>query len=83
MKILLKTSTALAKYLPPSARNNEVQVTVPDTATPEEVLTSQGFPVEINYLVTVNGSLVPRSERQTFKLSEGDTVSVLPPLKGG
>lgn len=83
MKIVFKTTTALAKYLPRNAPNNTAQIDIVDSATPEDVLVFQGLPAGINYLITVNDILVRPSERQTFQLSEGDTVSILPPLKGG
>jgi sulfur carrier protein ThiS len=37
----------------------------------------------MTHLVLVNGAFVPREERATTVLHEGDTLAVWPPIAGG
>jgi sulfur carrier protein ThiS len=42
-----------------------------------------GFPAERTYLVILNGTAIPKAERETRALTEDDELAILPPLKGG
>ena len=48
-----------------------------------EVMRQLGIPEEGSYLVSVNGSALPKAERAERRLAEGDTLAILPPLRGG
>ena len=83
MKITVKTAGTLGKYLPAGSAGNLADVDVPDDATPATVMAQLGFPLENSYLVILNGATVPKAERPTRRLTAGDKLSVMPPLKGG
>ncbi len=83
MKITVKTAGTLGKYLPAGASGNLAEVEVPEGATPAAVMAQLGFPPESSYLVILNGATVPKAERPTRQLAEGDKLSLMPPLKGG
>ena len=83
MKITLKTSRPLAKYLPPGSSGNTANLQVAEGATPIDIIERLGLPAETNYLITLNGAIVPLSQRATCSLSESDQLSIMPPLKGG
>lgn len=83
MKITVKTAGLLGKHLPPGHSANEAEIDVPDEITPEGVIKHLGMPIEANYLVALNGAVVPKSDRNTRKLTENDKLSIMPPLKGG
>lgn len=83
MKITLKTSRPLAKFLPPGASGNSAELQLPDTTTALDVVTRLGMPAETNYLITLNGNIVPMSQRETTMLTDKDQLTILPPLKGG
>ena len=83
MKITVKTSTPLAKYLPATASSNSAKLQLPDKATALDVVTHLGMPAQTNYLITLNSAMVPMSKRATTTLCDGDELSILPPLKGG
>ena len=83
MKITLKTSRPLAKYLPSGATGNRAELKLDDGATALDVVARLGMPPETNYLITLNGAIVPMSQRETTTLSDDDELSILPPLKGG
>jgi thiamine biosynthesis protein ThiS len=82
LKIRVKTGGLLNRYLP-SANGNIAEVEVADGATADDVMRQLGFPAEDSYLVSLNGSVVPRAKRAAQGLNEGDQLAVMPPLKGG
>ena len=83
MRITVKTAGLLGKYLPDGAEGNQAPLEVPDGATPVQVMERLGVPLERSYLISLNGSAVPKAARETTTLSEGDTLAIMPPLKGG
>ncbi len=83
MKITVKTGGLLYEYLPPERTANRAELEVADAATPAQVMQDLGFPADATYLVIVNGELVPTEKRAQLRLSEGDQLSINPPLKGG
>ena len=83
MRITLKTASATAKYLPAGSRGASAEITVADGATPSDVMTQLGIPPDGTYLVTHNGAAVTIAKRKTVILAEGDTLAVMPPLRGG
>ena len=72
MRITLKTASGTAKYLPPGSHGNSAMITVAD-----------GLPPDGIYLVTHNGAAVTIAMRDSVTLAEGDTLAVMPPLRGG
>lgn len=83
MKITVKTAGRLGKYLPPGHSTNQAEIDVPEEITPEGVIEHLGMPMEANYLVALNGTIVPKTQRGRRTLSENDKLSIMPPLKGG
>lgn len=83
MKITVKTAGLLEAYLPPDRQGKTAEVEVAQGATPLDVMTQLGFPLEDSYLVVLNGTALPRAERATRELAEDDILAVMPPLKGG
>lgn len=83
MRITVRASGLLVRYLPENARGKEAELEVPEGATPAQVVAQLGMPAERRYLVIRNGTAVPRAEHDTLALSDGDTLAIVPPLKGG
>ncbi|MFQ6023035.1 MAG: MoaD/ThiS family protein [Acidiferrobacterales bacterium] len=83
MRIKVRTTGLLGKYLPPGSVKNLAELEVADGATPFDVIKQLGMPLDGNYLVALNGNVVPKSERDTRTLAENDKLSIMPPLKGG
>ena len=83
MKILIKTGGLLGQYLPPGCARNSAEIDVHDEATPLDVMHQLGMPLEQTYLVSLNGSVVNKSERSTCRLADGDQLAIMPPLRGG
>ena len=83
MKITFKTAGRLVRFLPPGSGDKTAALDVAEGATTMDVIRQLGMPEDGSYLVILNGASLPRSERPTRALAEGDSLSVMPPLKGG
>jgi len=83
MRITVKSAGRLAKFLPEGAEGNRAELDVSEGATPAMVMSQIGMRPDTSCLVIVNGENVPKSARETHPLSESDTISIMPPLKGG
>ena len=81
MKVTVKMSGMIARQVPGSADGIEVKLL--DGATIGSLMTRLGLPGNETYLVIVNDSTVPKDRRATHKLSDGDRIAIVPPLKGG
>lgn len=81
MKVIVKMSGLIAKYVPGSAEG--VEVNLLQGASLSSLMTRLGLPGNENYLIIVNDATVPKDRRLTYKLSEGDRIAIVPPLKGG
>ena len=46
-------------------------------------MTQLGIPPDGTYLVTRNGAAVTVAMRASLTLAEGDTLAIMPPLRGG
>lgn len=83
MKITVRTGGLLGKYLPAGSDNNRAEIEVPDDATPQQVMAQLGVPLDGSYLISLNGSAVPKAQRSEMRLTENDTLAIMPPLRGG
>ncbi len=83
MRITAKTTGLLADHLPPGASGDSAELEVPEGATPQDVMTVLGMPLDESYLVVVNDELVPKAERARRALEADDELTIMPPLRGG
>ncbi len=83
MKIELKMSGLMSAYLPAGSVNGRATVELPADATVAALMGRLALPDDLACLVIVNDSTVPKARRDGFALSDGDHVSIVPPLKGG
>jgi thiamine biosynthesis protein ThiS len=82
MNLHLRVSGAFAKYLPGGGQDNRAEIEAEPGATPQAVMAKLGFP-DGAYLISVNGTAVPKAERATKELEDGDELAILVPLRGG
>lgn len=82
-RIKLKLFASLSRYLPDGSARQTAEIEAPDGASVGAVLGRLGVPPEECHLVLVNGHFVPPSQRTTASVTEGDTISVWPPVAGG
>lgn len=83
MKVTVKLTGTLGKYLPPNAQGNEVEVELSNGETITSLIKKIGFPAEQKFIVSVNNDMVPASLRDTHVIQSQDQVTLIPPLKGG
>ena len=83
MKINLKTSGLFKKYLPKGSSGNSATLAIPENSTINDLLLHIGAPIDGNYLIIINSNTVPPSARNNMRLNNFDTISLMPPLKGG
>ena len=84
MRIVFKLYASLTQYLPPEVRaSNRLPLDVPEGSTVSSVVEPFGLPLELVHLVLVNGVFVPRDERTTRALEDGDVLAIWPPIAGG
>ena len=79
MKVEVHLTATLRAYLPPGTRGDRVVMDVPVGTTVDQVVHSLRIPSELERLTVVNG----RDAAPDQPLSEGDVLSLFPPLAGG
>ena len=72
----------LGEYLP-AGSDGEMTVEAPDSATLAVVREATGIPESAKPLISLNGTVVPRSQHSTRTACDGDEVHFMPNLKGG
>ena len=82
-KVTVKLFASLSEHLPAGAKDNAAQINLADGATIGSTLASLSVPEELCHLVLLNGIFVPPGQRKTAAITEGDVVSVWPPVAGG
>ncbi|WP_426417723.1 sulfur carrier protein ThiS [Aestuariirhabdus sp. LZHN29] len=83
MQITLKLYASFGRFLPPGARHNTVELELESGQSIHSVLDRYAVPLKEAHLVVVNGVFVCESERDSYRLSEGDTLAVWPAVAGG
>lgn len=83
MNVRLKLYATLGKFLPSTAKRNEVSLTVDDRTSVLDLLTQHNVPMETCHLILVNGVYAAPARAGEAMLKEGDTVAVWPPVAGG
>jgi thiamine biosynthesis protein ThiS len=81
MNVTVKMSGLIAKLVPGSA--DGVEIDLAEGSTISSLMTKLSLPGNENYLVIANDTTVPKDKRADHKLSNGDRVAIVPPLKGG
>ena len=82
MRVQVTAAGLLEEYLP-AGSDGEMTVEAPDEATLVAVMQAAGIPESAKPLISLNGTVVPRSQHATRSVSDGDAVHFMPNLKGG
>lgn len=83
MKITLRLFATLRAYSPPGAKNGEIEYEVAEGTTPHDVIEQLGIPRKIASLVMIDGHHQTKAQVEERALSEGETLSIAPPIAGG
>ena len=82
MKVQVTAAGLLEEYLP-AGSDGEMTVVAPANATLVAVMQAAGIPETAKPLISLNGTVVPRSQHAERTVSDGDAVHFMPNLKGG
>ena len=82
MRVRVTAAGVLEEYLP-TGSDAETTVDAPEAATLVAVMRATGIPESTKPLISLNGTVVPRSQHATRTVSDGDAVHFMPNLKGG
>ncbi|MBI3304390.1 MAG: MoaD/ThiS family protein [Deltaproteobacteria bacterium] len=80
MQIEVKLFANLRKLLPPGSSGSKTKITLEEGATIETLIHHLRIPLELAQMVLVNGEQTREFDRP---LTEGDAVSIFPPVAGG
>ncbi len=83
MKITVRTIFRLVAHLPPGGQGNRVELAVASDATPADIIQRLGLSGDRNYLVKVNGAIVPQPRHGLARLRDNDELTILPKPKYG
>ena len=82
MKVQVTAAGVLEEYLPADS-DGAMTVEAPAEATLVAVMQATGIPETARPLISLNGTVVPRSQHAERTVSDGDAVHFMPNLKGG
>ena len=82
MKVQVTVAGLLEEYLPADS-DGEMTVQASDGSTLITVMQAAGIPESAKPLISLNGTVVPRSQHATRAVADGDEVHFMPNLKGG
>ena len=83
MKVSIELYASLMKYLPPGKSRFRREIKVDNGLILNRLITQFHISPEEAHLVLVNGIFVCGEDRDSRSLSEGDVVSIWPPVAGG
>lgn len=83
MRITVRMFAHLSRYLPPGARENQIELEVPEGIAPSKILEQLGVSPLQCHLLLVNGVYIPPSERNVYILRAEDVMALWPPVAGG
>lgn len=83
MKVTVKLAGLITGHLPAGSSGNQAEIEIAEGATVSALMAQLGLPGEGSYLVIVDDETVPKARRGTHSLTDGASVAIVPPLKGG
>ncbi len=79
MKVKVKLFATLRHHLPPDAENSACDVELSEGTRVNSVMENFKLPPEIPKIILINGI---QKDAET-ELTDGDTLSIFPPIAGG
>ena len=83
MQINIEFYASLMQYLPPGKSRHRREVRVDDGLRVSGLVEQFHIPEKMAHIVLVNGRFVDADKREQHELTEGDVVSIWPPVAGG
>ena len=82
MRVQITAAGVLEEYLPEGS-DGAMTIEAPEDATLVAVMQAAGIPESVKPLISLNGTVVPRSQHTVRTVADGDAVHFMPNLKGG
>ena len=79
----LKLFASLSQYLPATAVDNRLDITVESDTTIAAIIERFNLPEKLVHLVFVNGVYIDPSDRAQRVLQSGEVLAIWPPVAGG
>ena len=79
----LKLFASLSQYLPATAVDNRLYITVESDTTIAAIIERFNLPEKLVHLVLVNGVYIDPSDRAQRVLQPGEVLAIWPPVAGG
>lgn len=83
MHITFKLYATLTDYLPERTDKHSIQLDIPESTTPNQLIDRFNVPRAMAHLVLLNGIYMHPSERDSANLKNGDILAIWPPVAGG
>ncbi len=88
MRITFKLFAMLTDYLPQQVdgrprSGNVIELDLPEGSTVQQVIDRFRLPAALVHLVLIDGAFVPKEQRESRKLAEGQALAIWPPVAGG
>jgi sulfur carrier protein ThiS len=83
MKLTVKTTGLLGKYLPQGSSRNKGVVEIDDNSTICQLIEHLGIPDNGRCHVTINGSMVQKDQWHLRPLTSTDDIVLMAPISAG
>ena len=83
MQINIEFYASLMQYLPPGNSRHRREIRVDDGLSVGGLIEQFHIPQKMAHIVLLNGRFVDADKRAERTLSDGDVVSIWPPVAGG
>jgi len=83
MQVSVKLFGALRQFLPAGSGFNHCTLSIPESASLNDVLAQLPIPADKQYLVIINDERIEQTEIESTRISESDQIVLIPPIKGG
>ena len=88
MRITFKLFAMLTDYLPRQVEGrprsgNVIELDLPEGSTVQQVIDQFKLPARLVHLVLIDGTFIPREQRESRTLVDGQTLAIWPPVAGG
>jgi sulfur carrier protein ThiS len=88
MRITFKLFAMLTDYLPQQVdgrprSGNVIELDLPEGSTVQQVIDRFKLPARLVHLVLIDGTFIPKEERESRILVDGQALAIWPPVAGG
>ena len=83
MNVSVRLGGALVEFAPDGQTGNQLELTLATQTSVQDLLNQLAVPAEQPLMVILNDAMVARPDYVQTLLSNGDKLSLMPPIKAG